>query len=296
LAREDSIHIRIKIDIDTEDRAFIENLSTEIARADEQRLIKREPEKKVDIEARMLEEEIQKIEDEIIKRITQEEKEGPRATKLRKEIGDLKEERKEKDYRDSKEVLEEKLKGQRDRLLIKQWKEGPVGIVAGFTTEQAANLRKFVTNPAEILVSAFTKKLGKIGGAAAKGGLYAIIALLVYETVLFVIDQFMQPGRWLDRRFKRIARLEAMNFYERTLQEEIRHGYQEIRVATMAGLRGGASQVNGNFFEFSSGATGMIQSSPYRNSQDIYQSQNATGSVTDSQGNPRRRNVFFGNR
>ena len=115
--------------------------------------------------------------------------------------------------------------------------------------------------------------------------------MLVYETVIFVIRQFMEPGRWLDRRFKRIARLETMNFYERTLQEEIRHGYQEIRVATIQGLRGGASQVNGNFFEFSSGATGIIQSSPYRNSQEIYRSQNASGSTTDSQGNPRRRTI-----
>jgi len=126
---------------------------------------------------------------------------------------------------------------------------------------------------------------------AAKGGIYAMIALLVYEIILFTIDQLMQPGRWLDRRFKRISRLETMNFYERTLQEEIRHGYQEIRVTTMEGLRGGASQVNGNFFEFSSGATGIIQSSPYRSSQDIYKSQNATGSITDSQGNPRRRTM-----
>ena len=106
----------------------------------------------------------------------------------------------------------------------------------------------------------------------------------------------MKPGRPLDRRFKRIARLETMNFYERQLQEELRHGYQEIRVTTMPGLRGGQSQVNGNLFEFSSGATGIIQSSPYRSSQDIYRSNNSDGSVTDRQGNPRRRSVFFSGR
>jgi len=289
--REDSIHIRIRIDVDAEDKAFVENLSSEIGRVDEQiatgqtqkkqkrpKIVKEEKEKKKKPEKFGVPT-FEEIETRYLKKFI---------AKLEKEMGKT-------DSKDPKVILE-RLEAKKDRLLLKQWKEGPVGTVASFTTEQAANLRRFVTNPAEILVSAFTKKLGKIGGAAAKGGLYAIIALLVYETVLFVIHQFMEPGRFLDRRFKRIARIETMNFYERTLQEEIRHGYQEIRVATMAGLRGGASQVNGNFFEFSSGATGMIQSSPYRNSQDIYQSQNATGSVTDSQGNPRQRSVFFNKR
>ena len=87
-----------------------------------------------------------------------------------------------------------------------------------------------------------------------------------------------------------------MNFYERTLQEELRHGYQEIRVTTQQGLRGGQSQVNGNLFEFSSGATGLIQSSPYRNSQVIYRSMMADGAVTNREGSPRRRSVFFAGR
>ena len=101
----------------------------------------------------------------------------------------------------------------------------------------------------------------------------------------------MQPGRMLDRRFKRIARIETMNFYERQLQEELRHGYQEIRVTTMQGLRGGQSQVNGNLFEFSSGTTGILQFSPYRNSQIIMRSQNASGSITDANGSPKRRTI-----
>ena len=268
--REDSIHIRIKIDVDAEDKAFIDNLSSDLARADEQRLVKRETGRGIRTDEEQIDQEIQELQKEI-KEIQRNIKKGV-------------------DPKDP-EKIKAQLESKKNALLLKQWKQGPVGVVADFTKEQAANLRKFVTNPAEILIAGLTKKLGRLGGAAAKGGLYAIIALLVYETVLFAIDQFMQPGRLLDRRFKRIARLETMNFYERTLQEEIRHGYQEIRVTTMEGLRGGASQVNGNFFEFSSGATGIIQSSPYRNSQEIYRSQNATGSVTDTQGNPRRRTV-----
>ena len=39
--REDSIHIRIKIDVDEEDRAFQENLASNLAKADEQRGVKK---------------------------------------------------------------------------------------------------------------------------------------------------------------------------------------------------------------------------------------------------------------
>ena len=109
--------------------------------------------------------------------------------------------------------------------------------------------------------------------------------------MLFLIDQAMQPGRWLDRRFRRIARVETFKFYERTLQEELRHGYQEMRVTTIQGLRGGASQVNGNLFEFSSGATGISQSSPYRSSQQIYGHAYLSGSGINNRGNPKRRTV-----
>ena len=268
--REDSIHIKIKIDIDPQDKEFVENLSTDLAKADEQQVISKQSQREVKTEDEKTDRDIKELKKDI-KTIE---------TRIKKGI-------EPKDPQSIKEKLEAK----KSQLLLKEFKLGPVGKLNAFTSEQFSNLRQAAINPGAFIISAFTKKLGKYGGAAAKGGIYAIIALLVYETILFVIDQLMQPGRWLDRRFKRISRLEVMNFYERTLQEEIRHGYQEIRVTTMPGLRGGASQVNGNFFEFSSGATGIIQSSPYRSSQEIYKSQNASGITTDSQGNPRRRTI-----
>ena len=246
--KEDSIHIKIKIDVAEEDRQFVENLSSDIATADPNNALTKE---------------IKEIE----KRLKEKQKDDP-------------------------EQIKKELEAKRDRLLLKEFKEGPVGIVNDFTTKQANNLKSFVTNPAQFLVAGLTKKLGKYGTALTKGGLVGILAVLVYETVLFVMDQLMQPGRPLDRRFKRIAQIETMNFYERTLQEEIRHGYQEIRVTTVAGLRGGASQVNGNLFEFSSASTGILQSSPYRSSQEIYRSEMASGSIVDQRGSPRRRSVF----
>ena len=169
--------------------------------------------------------------------------------------------------------------------------KGPLGKFHKLSSQQSSNIIKFATNPSAFFIAGLTKIISKYGKAAGKGTIFAVLALLIYETVLFVIDQFMQPGRLLDRRFKRIARIETMNFYARQLQEELRHGYQEIRVTTMAGLRGGQSQVNGNLFEFSSGTTSILQFAPYRNSQIISRSQNASGSVTDANGNPRRRTI-----
>ena len=214
---------------------------------------------------------------------------------LKGKIKDIEKRLKEKREKDPQEIKKQ-LESKRDRLILKEFKEGPVGMVNEFTSAQANNLRTFVTSPAQFLIAGLTKKLGKYGSAFTKGGIIGIIALLVYETVLFVMDQLMQPGRPLDRRFRRIAQLETLKFYERSLQEEIRHGYQEIRVTTRAGLRGGVSQVNGNLFEFSSASTGILQSSPYRSSIDLYSSNMAAGSIINQRGSPRRRNVFKGNR
>ena len=268
--RVDSIHIKIKIDVDPADKEFIENLSSDLAQADEQKIIQKQSQREVTTEDEQTDREIKELKKDI-KDIE---------TQLKKGV----------DPRDPK-VIKEKLERKKNALLLKQFKQGPVGKLNSFTSAQFANLRQAATNPGAFIVGAFTKKLGKYGGMAAKGGLYAMIALLVYETILFVIDQLMQPGRWLDRRFRRIARVETLNFYERTLQEELRHGYQEIRVTTIQGLRGGESQVNGNLFEFSSTTTGILQSSPYRSSQQVYGHAYLSGSGVDNRGNPKRRTV-----
>lgn len=242
--REDTIHIKIKLDVDEEDRQLISNVSEDLAKTDEQQGISKVTRKGTQTEA-------QKIQAEEKEEVEQE---------------------KTKDY-------------------IKEIKDGPLGTINDFTKEQVNNLRQIVTNPGQFLVAGLTKKLGKYGSAAAKGGLYAIIAVLVYEIVLFLIDQAMQPGRWLDRRFRRIARVETFKFYERTLQEELRHGYVEMRVSTIQGLRGGVSQVNGNLFEFSSGGTGALQSSPFLSSQVVYGHAYLSGSGVDNRGNPKKRTV-----
>ena len=233
--KEDSVRIKIKLDVSDEDKEFADKISRDLEKTSQ-------------------------------KKSTVEDEKDPKTIK--------------KNEQRKKNTAE-----------IKAMKKGPVGQVHNFTKKQTANLKEVVTNPGGYFMGVLTKKLGKIGVGAARAGLAGIIAVLVYETVLFVIDQFMQPGRWLDRRFRRIARVETMNFYERTLQEELRHGYLEMRVTTIQGLRGGESQVNGNLFEFSSGTTGILQSSPYRSSQQIYGHAYLSGSGIDNRGNPKRRTV-----
>ena len=101
----------------------------------------------------------------------------------------------------------------------------------------------------------------------------------------------MKPGRLFDRRYRRVARDEVMNFFERQLQEDLRHGNAEIRVTTMPGLRGGQSQVHGNLFAFSSGTTTKLQSEGFRSSHQVSGNGYVNGAITDRSGNPRRRTV-----
>jgi len=170
--REDSIHIRIKIDVDAQDKQFIENLSSEMAKADEQKLRQKQPSK---------EEPQEKPDKKEIQKEVQTENE-----QTQKEIDDLEKEikiiqerlKKGIDTKDP-EVLKARLEAKRDSLLLKEFKTGPVGKINSFTSEQFSNLRQAATNPGAFIMSAFTKKLGKFGGAAAKGGIIAIIALLV---------------------------------------------------------------------------------------------------------------------
>lgn len=277
--RVDSVHIKIKIDVDEESKEFAENLSQAMARTDEIKIKK---------EVEIVEKPKKKKKEEFIGPPTKTQAELERVQKLLDEI------QKKKKLKKEKRTPEQVLKDEKLELVAKQNKEfneGPVGQIHRLSTQATSNLMKMATNPGAFFISGLTKIFGKYGGAAARGGIYALIALLVYETTLFAIRQLMEPGRWLDRRYRRIARVETMNFYERTLQEELRHGYIEMRVTTMQGLRGGASQVSGNYFEFSSGPVGILQSGKYRSSQQVSGNAYLSGSGIDNRGNPKRTTI-----
>lgn len=109
------------------------------------------------------------------------------------------------------------------------------------TTEQFGNVKQLATNPFQFLSAIFIKKM-------VKGGIVVGIALLIFEMIQFIIAELMKPGRWLDRRFRRVVQDEVLLFTERQTQQELRQGFKEVRVTTMEGLRGGSGQVGGNFF------------------------------------------------
>lgn len=272
--REDSIHIRIKIDVDEADKQFTEDLASNLAKSDEGQVSASQK--------NLMEKTFRELQDKYGLQGPLVESEG--LERKIKEINKKLRKEKSKDI----ESLREELSIKQNSLELKKIKEGPLGVVQSFTKEQTANLSKFTSNPASFFIAGLGKILGKYGKAAMRGGIFAVIGLLIYETALFVFEQMMAPGRPWDRRFKRIARQETMNFYERQLQEDLRHGYAEIRVTTQTGLRGGASQVNGNLFEFGFGATGIVNSSPYRSNHQIYQNGYVSGNSTDKNGSPRR--------
>jgi len=283
--KEDSIHIKIKIDIDADDKAFIENLSSEIARADEQ-IATGQIQKKGKKPKIIPEEKEKKKKPQDFGVPTFEELE---TRHLKKFIDKLEKEMGKRDPKDP-EVILEKLQAKKQQLLLKQWKEGNVGKLQSFTQTQMSNLRQAITNPPEFMMSAMIKGLGRFGSAATKGGIYAVFALLIYSIILFTLNELMKPGRMFDRRFRRVARDEVFNFFSRQLQEEIRQGYQDIRITTVAGLRGGLSQVNGNLFQFSIGKQSLLQHTPFQSSHEISHNGYVNGSPT-VRGNVRRPTV-----
>ena len=137
--REDSIHLRIKIDVDAEDKEFTENLATNLARTDEQQAIsKAAGEGATDEET---EREIQTLKDEI----------EEIQIRLKKGV----------DKKDP-EVIKANLQRKQNKLLLKEIQDSPVGMVKDFTQEQAANLRKFTSSPGAFFIQGLGKVLGKL--------------------------------------------------------------------------------------------------------------------------------------
>lgn len=124
---------------------------------------------------------------------------------------------------------------------VEKFKAGNVGDLEKFTAEQFGNVRGLATNPFQFVIGTVFRKLAK--GVGAVG-----FALLFMEIVKFIIEQLMQPGRLLDRRFKKLIDKQILIFTERREQAELRQGFKEVRVTTIHGLRGGMGQISGNLF------------------------------------------------
>lgn len=279
--REETIRIRIEFDIPPEEEEKLNQATSQMNEADQKKFESEQKEKEKSQEKKSQEKKVSsddlsplgKFSSDHTKKILKEQ-----IKEISKEIRGKKP--------DDIESLKKELQSKQNTLDLKHFKEGNVGTLNAFTKKQMTNVAQFSSNPGAFFIKGLGKVLGKYG-RAGKAGIYGILALFVYELTMLAVDAAMQPGRPLDRRFKRISRLETMNFYDRLLQEEIYHGYQDVRVSTIAGLRGGQSQVNGGYFEFSIGAQGLTSSA----ARSSYEIQQRSPNLTDARGNPKKSTI-----
>ena len=162
---------------------------------------------------------------------------------------------------------------------VKDFKSGNIGDLQNFTSTQMGNVKSFATNPFAFIIGAFSKRvlLSKAGGAIA-------FALLFLEIVQIIIEQLMQPGRALDRRFKKLIDKQILVFTERKEQAELRQGFKEVRITTIGGLRGGFGQVGGNFYN------------PDRISKNYLDSRKLDSSIAAQDSRTRRPQSVFGSK
>lgn len=113
--------------------------------------------------------------------------------------------------------------------------KGNVGEVQRMTSQQFGNIRSFALNPFQFMIQSVFSKFKSGAGIGA-------LALVFFEVVKFIISELLKPGRFLDRRFKRIINNEILSFRSREEKQKIRQGLTQIIVTTMPRLRNGANQ------------------------------------------------------
>ncbi len=126
---------------------------------------------------------------------------------------------------------------------LKNLKESPFGSLASLTRSQTTVLQSFSKNPFQFMFTVFFKRFSKGVGVL-------LLATAIFTAVQFIIAELMKPGRFLDRRFKRLARDEILLFNSREDQAELRQGFRTITVTTMPFLKGAElrGQISGNLY------------------------------------------------
>ncbi len=109
-------------------------------------------------------------------------------------------------------------------------KKGHVGELNRMTSAQFGNIRELATNPAGFIIGTFIRKFAKGVGIVA-------FALIIFESVKWVISELLKPGRFLDLRFKRDINKEIIAFRKREDQQKIKQGFSNIIITSMPRLR-----------------------------------------------------------
>jgi len=122
---------------------------------------------------------------------------------------------------------------------VKVFKKGQVGEINRMTSAQFGNIRALAQNPTQFFIGSILKKF-------AKGAGVAVLALILFEVVKFIIGELLKPGRFLDIRFRRDIIGEILAFRSREDKQKLLVGTASIIVTTIGGLRGGEGQISSN--------------------------------------------------
>lgn len=126
---------------------------------------------------------------------------------------------------------------------LENLEKSPFGELASLTNSQASVLRSFSKDPFQFMLTNFFKRF-------AKGAGILLLATAIFAAVQLIIAELMKPGRFLDRRFKRIAKDEILLFNSREEVAELRQGFRTVTITTMPFLRGAElrGQISGNLY------------------------------------------------
>ena len=113
---------------------------------------------------------------------------------------------------------------------LKAIDKGNLGDMQRFTSSQFGNIKQMATDPAGFIIQTFIKRFAKGVGIIA-------FALIIFESVKWVISELLKPGRWLDLRFKRDIGKEILAFRKREDQQKLKQGFSNIIITTQPRLR-----------------------------------------------------------
>ena len=180
--------------------------------------------------------------------------------------------------KDSDAATLQKKKQKKVEKKVEGWDKGHVGQIQRMTTEQFDNIRSLAENPVTFIIQGVLRKFAKGPGVIA-------LALIFYEVFRWLISEALQPGRFLDRRFRRDITNEILAFRSREEKQKLRQGRTSIIVTSIGGLRGGQGQVSSNLRAYAG-----LQAQPIPNnfSQPNTQAQASGQDLSFAKGKRRR--------
>lgn len=142
---------------------------------------------------------------------------------------------------DEKTKIDQKIKNVDDKL--SELDTTSLKDLKNLTNQQVSNLTEITRDPFKFIFGNVFKKFAKGAGVLA-------LVTVIFSAVQIIIAELMKPGRFLDRRFKRVARDEILLFNSTEEQAELRQGFRTVTVTTIPFLRGSEirGQISGNLY------------------------------------------------